>query len=72
MKAINDIYTEGEDTLISFEDADKIISSIKNSTSINEQEEIFYPGERIIKVKENKLKNGILIDEDIWDRVGKL
>ena len=52
--------------------ADNIISSIKNSAPINEQEEILYPGERINKVKKNNLKNGIMIDKDIWDRVTKL
>jgi len=52
--------------------ADNIISSIKNTTPINEHEEILYPGERINKVKKNNIENGILIDESIWEKVTKL
>ena len=45
------------------------ISSIKNSTPIKKNEEIYYPGERTLKSRNENLKLGVPVDEDTWKRV---
>ena len=52
--------------------ADKIILSIKKSTPLKEIDQILYPGERIKKTREINLRDGIRIDQKIWEKVEKL
>lgn len=48
------------------------ITSIKNSTPIKENEEIYYPGERTLKSRIENLKLGVPVDKNIWNTVLEL
>ena len=41
----------------------------KSSELMNEEEPIFYPGERLMKTREENLRLGIPIEEEIWAKV---
>ena len=47
------------------------IASIKSSTPIKEGEEIYYPGERTLKSRNENLQIGVPVDKDIWLNVLK-
>lgn len=49
--------------------ADNIIESVKNAEPINEGEEIFYPGERVLKTREQNLRDGVFVEDVIWERI---
>lgn len=61
-----------------FQSADLIEKSINEilefyfSADKSGNEEILYPGERILKIKKENLKNGITIDEKIWEKILEL
>ncbi len=62
--------------LISEENADAIvgfaISDLKESIKAEGTKEIIYPGERLHKIREENLKNGIPVDSGIWEEILKL
>lgn len=51
---------------------DETISQIKSSEPVNENQEIFYPGEQSLKTRKENLKLGIPVDEGVWERVKAL
>ena len=48
---------------------EEIIAYTKTSTSEHEGGTISYPGENTLLTREKNLKEGVLVDEKIWDRV---
>jgi len=48
---------------------DEIISDIKNSVSDENQPEVRYPGERIVRTREDNLNNGIPALKKIWEKI---
>ncbi|MBU2493781.1 MAG: 3-dehydro-L-gulonate 2-dehydrogenase [Bacteroidetes bacterium] len=49
--------------------ADNIINSVKKAEPINEGEEIYYPGERTLKTREQNLRDGVFVADVIWGRI---
>lgn len=47
----------------------RIISDLKNSVPEDENTEIRYPGENIIKTRNRSLKSGIPVSRELWDEV---
>ena len=47
----------------------KIIEDIKDSEPINQNNEIYYPGERVIKIREENSEKGIPVEEEIWEKI---
>ncbi len=52
--------------------ADDIVQSVLSAKPLNEDTIVSYPGERIIKTREENLKNGITIDDVIWKKIKTL
>ncbi len=52
--------------------ADDIIESVVTAEPVNENANVSYPGERIIRTREENLKNGIVIADSIWEKIEKL
>lgn len=52
--------------------ADQILDFIRSAVPSSEEENIYYPGERIILTREENKKNGIPVDESIWKQVTRL
>jgi 3-dehydro-L-gulonate 2-dehydrogenase len=50
---------------------DETLEYYRSSESIT-GDEISYPGERIVKAKEENLVNGIPVDQKIWEEIQKL
>jgi 3-dehydro-L-gulonate 2-dehydrogenase len=48
---------------------EEIISYTKTSRPISEQDAIFYPGENTLRTREKSLKEGVWVDEEIWEKV---
>ena len=48
------------------------IQQIKSSIPVNENGEIFYPGEQSLKTRKENLEFGIPVDDEIWERVKQL
>jgi len=48
---------------------EEIISYTKTSRTVNQDTSVFYPGENTLKTREKSLKEGVWVDEKIWDRV---
>lgn len=48
------------------------ISSLKSSTPIKENGDVYYPGERTLKSRKENLELGVPVDEDIWTQVLKI
>jgi 3-dehydro-L-gulonate 2-dehydrogenase len=51
---------------------DLIIEDLKNSSPVNEDSKIRYPGENIVMVRNENLKNGIPVKSEFWERVIKM
>lgn len=51
---------------------DNVIKDIKESTPIDEGNEILYPGERVLKTRKDNLENGIPVVDSIWERIKNL
>jgi 3-dehydro-L-gulonate 2-dehydrogenase len=51
---------------------EEIIAYTKSSRSENEGKEIFYPGENTLRTREKSLKDGVWVDEKIWEKVKAL
>lgn len=49
----------------------KIINDVKSSATTNKNS-VLYPGERALKTRELSMKNGILVDERIWNKICSL
>lgn len=50
----------------------EIIDDFKKSVPINPENSIRYPGERVLLTKEENLKNGIPVNEQVWGNIIKL
>ena len=61
IKPENNTYTE--------QVIDEIISFTKTSRPEHEGGSISYPGENTLKTREKSLKEGVLVDEKIWEKV---
>lgn len=48
------------------------VNQLKSSAPSKENEEIFYPGEQSLKTREENMKLGIPVDDDIWKVVQEL
>ena len=48
---------------------EEVINYTKTSQPEHEGGSIFYPGENALKTREKSLKEGVLVDERIWERV---
>jgi 3-dehydro-L-gulonate 2-dehydrogenase len=51
---------------------DAMVDNIKNAKRLDENQPIYYPGEGSSKTRAENLKNGIPVDEEIWEGVLKL
>lgn len=47
----------------------EVINNVKNSERVDENTEIFYPGERTLNTRKKNKKNGIPVDEKIWEKI---
>lgn len=50
----------------------QIIEDIKSSTPVNAGGEVYYPGEMELKTREENLKNGIPVIDEVWDKIKSL
>jgi 3-dehydro-L-gulonate 2-dehydrogenase len=48
---------------------EEIINYTKTSTPVNDNQSISYPGENTLKTREKSLKEGVWVDEQIWQLV---
>jgi len=48
---------------------EEIIDYTKSSRPVNEGGSVFYPGENTLRTREKSLKEGVLVDEAIWNKV---
>jgi 3-dehydro-L-gulonate 2-dehydrogenase len=46
-----------------------IIGDLKSSDPVDPETEIRYPGENILKVREENKKNGIPVNKELWERI---
>ena len=46
-----------------------IIEDLQNSIPVNASEKIRYPGESVVRIREENLKNGIPVNVDIWEKI---
>jgi len=51
------------------ETIDRIIRDLKDSVPDEKSKEIRYPGENTVKVREENKRNGIPVNQDIWERI---
>lgn len=49
-----------------------IINDLHQSTPVDPTSGIRYPGENVLKIREDNLKNGILVDEAAWEKLKSL
>jgi len=49
-----------------------IINDLKSSKTENEIAKVRYPGENVVVIRNENLKNGIPVNSEIWDRILKL
>ncbi|MFY0650931.1 MAG: 3-dehydro-L-gulonate 2-dehydrogenase [Cyclobacteriaceae bacterium] len=54
------------------ESLEKTIKSIKNSTPIDENEQVYYPGERTLQARTENTELGVPVDREIWQAVKAL
>jgi 3-dehydro-L-gulonate 2-dehydrogenase len=47
----------------------QVIADLHNSVPENENTRIRYPGESVIKIREENLNNGIPVNKDIWEKI---
>ncbi len=63
-------------TLSNYKDIDntikKIISDLKGSVPATLEGEIRYPGENIVRIREENKKHGIPVNKDVWRRIIKM
>ena len=50
----------------------EIVEDFKKSVPINSENEIRYPGERVVQTRANNLKHGIPVSKKIWNEILKL
>jgi 3-dehydro-L-gulonate 2-dehydrogenase len=50
----------------------QIIEDLKNSVPDKENTKIRYPGESVIRIRKENLKNGIPVNKDIWEKIMSL
>lgn len=46
-----------------------IITDFKNSVPISEQNKIRYPGEKVVEIRNENLKNGIPVNREVWEEI---
>jgi len=68
--AINPTAYAGEDYADTY--IENMSEYIKTSSKINDARDILYPGERTFREREENLKEGIPVNEYIWETVLKL
>ena len=51
---------------------DLIIEDLRNSVPENENSTIRYPGENVVGIRNENLKNGIPVSREIWEKIRKL
>ncbi|CVI72716.1 Malate/L-lactate dehydrogenase [Clostridiales bacterium CHKCI001] len=51
---------------------DQILTDIKESESVQENGSIYYPGERELITREENLKNGIPVMDELWETLNLL
>jgi 3-dehydro-L-gulonate 2-dehydrogenase len=51
---------------------DLIIDDLRNSVPENENSKIRYPGENVVVIRNENLKNGIPVSRGIWEKIVKL
>ena len=51
---------------------DDTIEYYKSGEVVNENEPVLYPGERVFKVREENMRNGVEVEKEIWERILKL
>jgi 3-dehydro-L-gulonate 2-dehydrogenase len=47
----------------------QILEDLKGSKPENEAAQIRYPGENVVKIRDNNLKEGIPVNRDIWEKI---
>ncbi len=47
----------------------QIIEDLQNSIPVNASEKIRYPGESVVRIREENQKNGIPVNVDIWEKI---
>ncbi|WP_010234405.1 3-dehydro-L-gulonate 2-dehydrogenase [Clostridium arbusti] len=47
----------------------EVLNDVKASERVDENNEIFYPGERTLNTRERNLEQGIPVDEDVWGKI---
>jgi 3-dehydro-L-gulonate 2-dehydrogenase len=48
---------------------DDILQSVHSVAPIKDGESTYYPGEKTLRIREKQLKEGIEIDDKIWEQV---
>ena len=51
---------------------DRIIEDLRKSVPENENSKIRYPGENVVAIRDENLKNGIPVSREIWEKIVKL
>jgi 3-dehydro-L-gulonate 2-dehydrogenase len=51
---------------------DEIISYAKSSRPVSEGHDILYPGENTLRTRQKSMKEGVWVDEKIWEKVKNL
>jgi len=51
---------------------EQILSYAKSSRSLKEGQDILYPGENTLRTRERSMKEGVWVDERIWEKIKKL
>ena len=54
------------------ESVNGIIEDLHKSVTVDETRRILYPGERVLRTRSENLKNGIPVDQSIWEEVQRL
>lgn len=60
---------KGNTTLMTDQIVNELVEDIKSSIPINENSEVFYPGEIEIKTRRENLEKGIPVFEEIWQAI---
>jgi 3-dehydro-L-gulonate 2-dehydrogenase len=48
---------------------EEILAYAKSSRPVGDGHDILYPGENILRTREKSMKNGVWVDEKIWEKV---
>jgi len=46
-----------------------IINDLKDSVSVDPETAIRYPGENVVKVREENIRNGIPVNREVWQKI---